>query len=44
MIVKTETNVYELFEEFVEEVRVKTFEDVSAIDEDEVNVDVIGKF
>ena len=44
MKVKAEANVYEPFEEFVQQVGVKPLEDVSAIDEDQMNVDVIRKF
>ena len=43
MKVKTEANVYEPFEVFVQRVGVKPLEDVSAIVEDEMNVDVICK-
>ena len=39
MKVKTEANVYEPFEEFVQ-----PLDDVSAIVEDEMNADVIHKF
>ena len=44
MKVKTEANVYEPFEKFVQQVGVKPLEDVSSIDEDEMNVDVIRRF
>ncbi len=44
MKVKTEANVYEPFEEFVQQVGVKPLDDVSTIVEDEMNVDVIHKF
>ena len=44
MKVKAEANVYPHFEEFVQKVGVKPLEDVSAIVEDEMNVDVIRKF
>ena len=43
MKVKTEANVYEPFEEVVQQVGVKQLEDVSTIVEDEMNVDVICK-
>ena len=42
--VKTDANVYNPFEEFVQQVGVKPLEDVSAIVEDEMNVVVIRKF
>ena len=41
MKVKTEANVYEPFEEFVQQVGVKPLDDVSANIEDAKNVDVI---
>ena len=44
MKVKTEANVFNPFEEFVQQVGVKPLEDVSAIVEDELNVDVPFKF
>ena len=44
MKVKIEANVYEPFEEFVQQVRIKPLEDVSAIFENEINFDVISKF
>ena len=44
MKVKTEANVYEPFEEFVQQVGVKPLDDVSANVEDAKNVDVIHKF
>ena len=44
MKVKTEANVYEPFEEFVQQVGVKPLDDVSAIVEDAMNVYVIHKF
>ena len=44
MKVKTEANVYEPFEEFAQQVGVKLFDDVSAIFEDAMNVDLKHKF
>ena len=40
MRVKTEANVFNPFEEFVQQIGVKPLEDVSAIVDDEMNVDV----
>ena len=44
MKVKTEANVFNSFEEFAQQIGVKPLEDISAIVEDEMNVDVICKF
>ena len=44
MKVKTEANVYEPFEKFVQQVGVKPLDDVSANIGDAKNVDVIHKF
>ena len=44
MKVKTEANVYEPFEEFVQQLGVKPLDDVSVIVEDEMNVDEIRTF
>ena len=43
MKVKTDANVYNPFEEFVQQVGEKPLEDVYALVEDEMNVDVIRK-
>jgi hypothetical protein len=40
--VETEANVYEPFDEYVEQVEMKQLDDASAEVENEVNVDVIG--
>ena len=42
--VKTDANVYNPFEEFVQQVGVKPLEDVYAIVDDEMSVDLIRKF
>ena len=42
MEVETEANVYEPFEEYVEQVDMKYWDDTSAEFENEMNVDVIG--
>ena len=42
MEVETEANVYEPFDEYVNQVEMRRFDDTSAEVENEMNVDVIG--